>query len=146
MGFWKKNPGLFSFIAFMAFVVCFDVGAFLFLKKTSEWKGAKLLKVEIKVDNIVRVFMHEPGAYNFLVSRNGILVPTENYRHSPQRVIIMPDVSREQFMWARVYYKEEEGYGFPQAYLEIHVHSEKDIEGGGWNHGKFGRGQTVVVE
>jgi len=30
--------------------------------------------------------------------------------------------------------------------LEIHVWSEADIEGGGWDHGKFGRGQTSVIK
>jgi hypothetical protein len=30
--------------------------------------------------------------------------------------------------------------------LNIYIHSPKDIGAGGWNHGKFGRGQMSVIE
>jgi hypothetical protein len=30
--------------------------------------------------------------------------------------------------------------------LDIHIHNLDEIQGGGWNHGKFGRGKTQVIE
>lgn len=110
--------------------------------------NAERLKQENKVENIARIFMHEPGVYSFLIAdKDGILHPTDNYRYSPEHVKMPSDVPKGKLKWAREYYALDPRWPQnPTRYLEIHIHSEKDIEGGGYNHGKFGRGQTSVVE
>ena len=30
--------------------------------------------------------------------------------------------------------------------VNIHIHSLEDLNGAGWNHGKFGKGNTVPIE
>jgi len=67
------------------------------------------------------------------------------------KIYITKDVPIEQSMW--VSYEILHG-SFSQPdpclmKLEIHIHSVKsvkDIDGAGWNHGKFGNGETSVVE
>ena len=31
-------------------------------------------------------------------------------------------------------------------YLELHIHSEKNLEGAGWDHGKLGSGTTIFFK
>ena len=58
---------------------------------------------------------------------------------------IITDVSADKKMWVltRGYYA---GRDPVYEYVEIHIHAAKDVNGGGWNHGKFGSGQTNVIE
>ena len=60
---------------------------------------------------------------------------------------LFTDVSKNQKMWARLvknksHKNDRDGEFY---YLEIHVRSVTDIEGGGWDHGKFGSGSTHVI-
>jgi len=98
-------------------------------------------KEPVTVENVKRVFMHEEKHYSFLyASPNN---PNELQGFTLREVIrvkIITDVSPEEDIWLK--YTE-----FGSSYdLELHLHSAEDINGAGWNHGKFGSGQTVVVE
>ena len=62
-------------------------------------------------------------------------------------VIIKYDVPEGQPIWALVNRgKTPRGKIYYTGGGEIHVRSGQNIGGGGWNHGKFGHGQTTVVE
>jgi len=105
---------------------------------------------EVRVDNVVRVFWHEGTLYSFHVREpNSVeikLVFTHYTMCVNQRTYtnILADVPLGNPMW--VYYIINHNWDRScLKVLEIHIHSEKDIEGGGWNHGKFGRGQTSVI-
>ena len=93
---------------------------------------------DIKREHIVRVFMHEPGDYSVLVNNNGELVS----KTFACKIRLIRDVPYDEPM----YYEGERNRDGYFLRVEIHVHSEKDINGAGWNHGKFGSGQTVEVE
>lgn len=111
--------------------------------------GCSSEKREFRVDNVVRVFWHEDTRYSVHVqqgSANEIEVQTYLVSCQERIVRIFTDVPAGSKMWlaGRHYSNWINGACF--SYLEIHVHSTQDIEGGGWDHGKFGRGQTTVVE
>lgn len=96
-----------------------------------------------KVENVTRIFMHERGHYTFF---------SEN-PDSPEIIIntvgtfpekIFKDVPKDKPMWYR--YRMYRRNGEMHYEFEIHIRSVKDIEGAGWDHGKFGKGQTTVIE
>ncbi len=103
------------------------------------------------ITDIVRVFWHEQRHYSFYIQKEGSqeinikeIDVVYNYDKS---VKIFSDVPAGNKMWAKI--KESRGrtgFNYYTVYLEIHLHSVKDVEGGGWNHGKFGSGQTQVVQ
>jgi len=69
----------------------------------------------------------------------------ESYRCSnySKCVRLFSDVNRDNKMWALV--RGRRGH-WNLSYLEIHLHSVKNIEGTGWDHGKGGKGTTQVIE
>jgi hypothetical protein len=100
----------------------------------------------VRYDRIERVFMQDGGTYTLYVRVPGkrqvktvTLYSGHNGEHN-----VFDDVPPGEPMWA-----ETHGYsggcndvdGF-----EIHVHALQEVEGGGWNHGKGGHGQTSVIE
>lgn len=98
-----------------------------------------------KIENVVRVFMHEPDLYTFGV---------QNPESSEVRMITMKcydgvkiftDVPADKRMWVEVF-RTGNGWESNRYRIEIHVYSEKNIEGGGWDHGKFGKGTTQVIK
>lgn len=114
---------------------------------------------ELRIDNVVRVFMHEPHRYTLFAQwqESKELVPYEftvysfEHRDSHGNVLarcgihIRTDVARGEPMWAT---SERWGSSSPgnDCVLTIHLHDPTEVEGGGWDHGKHGRGTTQVVE
>lgn len=102
-------------------------------------------KVE-RMENVVRVFWHEGAHYSVMVrqpnsTRLHIIRLSPIWESLEKRgVRIFADVPLKDPMWAEVKWR-----GCCLSDLEIHTHSEKNIEGGGWDHGKFGRGTTTVI-
>ena len=107
---------------------------------------------EVRIDNVVRVFWHEGTRYSLQVRKpNSAEIETIAINNnmcggkSPRdRIKILADVPLLDSMWVRYTVNFNWNLDCLEA-LEIHIHSEKDIDGGGWNHGKFGRGQTSVI-
>ncbi len=101
-----------------------------------------------RMDGVSRVLMHEPSRYTFLMEKPDGTVAQYSfgqgcYGNIPET---FHDVPVGQPMW--IEYRTgnpDTDQAFDQL-LSIHVHSVTDINGAGWNHGKFGRGQTTVVE
>lgn len=103
-----------------------------------------------KVENIQRVFMHEPGDYTVMWLDKDKQLQTRRFNGYRSNVILKADVSSGEPMWA-----EWRGWGSPNHPNEdryvsyervvIHVHNAESINGAGWNHGKHGRGQTQEV-
>lgn len=109
-----------------------------------------------RIDNVARVLMHEPGYYSILVKeKNNNLVCRSFGQYGRVSVKIIADVQSDQPMWAQVFPNliERDSTFYPlcnysekyDPYVEIHIHSGKDIDGAGWDHGKFGRGKTNVI-
>ncbi len=96
---------------------------------------------EEKIVNVLRIFMHTPNTYSVMMpgpQDSEIKLVTLPY--APARFFV--DVPVDEHMWVLV---GKKSYGFPSV-IEFHIHSQKDIEGAGWNHGKGGSGQTIIVE
>ena len=98
---------------------------------------------EITYRHVVRVMMHEPHRYTvFTKDPESPELSMLQFRYSSSaKVKLIVDVEEGQEMWI----KKRECMGELEV-LEFHIHSPKDIEGGGWSHGKAGRGQTQVIE
>ncbi|OGZ66176.1 MAG: hypothetical protein A3C50_01660 [Candidatus Staskawiczbacteria bacterium RIFCSPHIGHO2_02_FULL_43_16] len=106
--------------------------------------------------NIHRLFMNEPHSYTFMIkddpaSKDFKMIRVVNRglssvgRPSPR---IIEDVLKGELMWATAKIGEysEGSYLYD---LEIHIHSVKDVEPGGWEkmEGKtLRKGQNAVIE
>lgn len=134
--------------------------------------GRDLTGEKVVVKNVVRIFMHEPLRYSFLVQENETNVlnlvslphdikigkePIEisdvplcaangNSLYRIQNVKFVADVPDGEFMWATAMLSGRTDMHPSVHLLEIHIHSPNDIDGAGWNHGKFGSGSTQVVK
>ncbi|MBI4458224.1 hypothetical protein HY633_04635 [Candidatus Uhrbacteria bacterium] len=108
-----------------------------------------------RIDNIARVFMHQPKSYSFLIhfvdSDDGYPIfnvvrfeDGKKFSHYLS-IVFVADVAPENPMWAREEFVGVAGENCIYS-AEIHIHSPADISGAGWNHGKSGSGQTNVVE
>lgn len=108
-----------------------------------------------------RILMHERGHFTFLVQHEEGRVGQLEIQTSCRMAVIASDVPPGHRMW--VSYTCTNGYGgettcktVPPIFsswivsgawtLYIHAHTIKEIDGAGWNHGKHGSGQTVIVE
>ena len=103
--------------------------------------GEKVVLEERTLENVQAVFYHEQSRYTVLVREGENRLVPLSYRTT--RVDIFDDVPATHAMWAYVVTVVEDGVESSE--LSIHVHSVHDINGAGWNHGKFGTGTTVRI-
>lgn len=92
-----------------------------------------------KIDNVRRVFMHQPGHYSVLVQDGAELKIKDFPSHNTKLIMDAKDGK----MWV-----EGHKYNDQQLWSQviIHITSEKDIEGGGFKLGKSPEGKTNVVK
>ncbi len=89
--------------------------------------------------------MHEKGHYSILVEKSlGKLYVPEELPRCLGEVKLIIDVPKGQPGWAVATRAEEYGKDYLTS-LEFHLDSLDRLGGAGWNHGKFGQGQTDVV-
>ncbi len=114
---------------------------------------------------VERIMMHESGHFTFLVPKEGgkkaqLEIRASYTYDTANGVTIVSDVPEGQQM--RVEFtckcgdkevtckdipKDFNNWRIGGAYrLTIHTHSVSDFDGGGWNHGKHGAGQTTVLQ
>jgi hypothetical protein len=126
-----------SFIA--ALVAVLFIGICLFCLSSCD-NGPK----QEKIENVVRIFMHEPGHYSLMIQLSGSIsatMRTVNLSGCEPKFIM--DAPKDGEMWVYIEYPRLENDN--RGIADFHIHSENDIDGGGWNHGKFGSGQTQVI-
>jgi len=106
-----------------------------------------------RINNVVRVFWHEHDRYSVLVERSDsvystVSLPVNTCGSKKDAVLIIADVPAHEKMWvsAKIRHGSDLHANPCIEELKIHVHSLKDVEGGAWNHGKFGSGRTSVIE
>ena len=92
-----------------------------------------------------KVFMGEPHDYTFITAHEDKTTTVWRVKSYFTDFQIFYDVPKNERMYVK-YRKEWKDGGSNYKYLYIHIHEMKDIEGGGWNHGKFGTGRTQLVE
>jgi hypothetical protein len=122
--------------------------------------GDKTIKSIIRIENVERVLENERGHYvlyarhdsHYMLDRYEICVkPSTDYSACYVPAKMVTDVAKNEPMWAEVGLFYESDRVTPENWtnagnLIIHLHTAKEINGGGWDHGKFGNGQTTVVE
>ena len=115
----------------------------------------------IRVSGITRILMHEPGYFTFLVEHNN------SKKVGQLRVVtykdnttILEDLQENQsisieyscgsfpgeFYQCKPIPLNFSNWSVRAIKLIIHLHSVKEVGGAGWNHGKFGSGNTTVVQ
>ena len=102
-----------------------------------------------KIENVVRIFMHEPSRYSIMIQDpNSSELKTMQFNlYNFCRAKIVADVPKNEKMW--IFLKSKKHNVNKDTYytsFELHVRSAEDINGAGWNHGKFGSGTTTVIE
>jgi len=98
---------------------------------------------------ISSVYMHEPGNYSVIsIDQDGklhnITFPWDCF----VPITIYTDIPPTEDMWFETRYYENEWLGYvntENSFTNIHIKSVRNINGGGWNHGKFGHGQTHII-
>jgi len=120
---------------------------------------------EKRINNIIRVFWHEGTKYSFAV-QEGTEVKTVTIQEVQEKiegsnhlwrpnVKIIRDVPADKKMWAHARGVIKNNLGTKSRsyrYLEIHIHSAKDIKGASWETQWGGKprqhesGQTHVIE
>ena len=106
----------------------------------------------IKYERIMieKVLYHEHSKYSVLVKNgknlNVLGIPTGQ---------LVQDLDRREKMYIERPYSEYRGFRTGKIYRSypdsravwyIHIHDPDEIGAGGWDHGKFGKGQTTVIE
>ena len=102
-------------------------------------------KVESKIF-FDRIFLHETNHYSVFTVEEDKKVTVKSFRsYIPYgKITLFCDVEKGDRMWA----EEWKNGNWVDATLDaaIHIHSLDDLNGAGWNHGKFGNGMTVPIE
>jgi len=128
----------------------------------NEDKKTEIVKPTV-VSGIVRVLMHNLGSYTFLVKQADKKIGQLSIHANVQRVHLVEDLTDKEPMRIEIvcgWWNSDRDNQYtckpiPQTFsywsisanqLVIHLHSVRQIDGAGWNHGKFGRGTTIVVE
>lgn len=101
-----------------------------------------------KVENKIffdRLFFHERDFYSVLIVKEDKTVEHKFfYTNQYNKITLICDVEKGDRMW----FEEFKNGNWVERTLDviIHIHSVDDLNGAGWNHGKFGNGMTVPIE
>lgn len=148
---WEKNPPYPPLMSvqtklWLAIIACVMVGGFV-------WKvcGPSSPLHDERINDVTRVLMHETNYYTleYQVPMSTQILEKSFYfssATSEERIKRFADVPPGGKMWA-VAKGCRSDYDSAQdrcQSLEIHLHSGQDINGAGWDHGKFGHGETIA--
>lgn len=97
------------------------------------------------IQYVDRVFMGEPNDYTFIITHEDKSNTVWRVKSHFMHVEIFNDVPSHERMYVKYKKVWKQGEAIYQ-YIYIHIHDLKDVEGGGWDHGKFGQGRTQVIE
>lgn len=98
----------------------------------------------VKIVNIDRIMLHTTTKYSFLV--DGFWQTHGIHDVDQMRVQFLFDVPDDKKDWVEIYQNKLFLGDWKNDYMVIHVHNAGDIYGGDWDHGKFGKGQNVVID
>lgn len=118
-------------LVFFLFIAIFTVGC----------GGSKKHPVDGTIYKPVnRIFYHEMNHVSlFCLDESSKEVKVHKFDHTTVKFVA--DVPENQPCWASYH-----AQGRCNGTIIIHIHNSKQVEGGGWDHGKRGNGQTQVIE
>jgi len=101
--------------------------------------------------NFEALYYHEKNTYSVLVrneqgSLETIFIP--NYQGDQMPVEIIDDVGENEPMWYEYDFYAADNVVKKDSthFVRIHIRGADDINGAGWDHGKFGKGQTIRID
>ena len=100
-------------------------------------------EVTRKYYGVTRVFMHTSNYVSvFIPQENGEIQHLQFRARGPEGPVkFISDIPLEQEMW--VLEREYPFSGIETGYyIEVHIHDVSNVEGGDWDHGKFGSGRV----
>jgi hypothetical protein len=125
--------------------------------------NAESERTPTSVSNIDRILTDDLGHYTFFVqhdSENGKVGRLKIHCHE-EDVSVLRDIAEDEPIRVEYRCRVPNSTGFvqcreiPQNFsvwyvsassLTIHLHSAKEINGAGWDHGKFGKGRATGLE
>lgn len=99
-----------------------------------------------RIDHIERILMHNSGSYTvFSKDPNTSKLREDFVKYC--KVDLIADLDKDKECYGTITYQPRNEWAETN-YIsaEFHIHSAKEINGAGWDHGKFGKGQTAEVE
>ena len=89
----------------------------------------------IKIEGIKSISQHEVTYYSVIVAdqKGGF----ESISLERCKATFLIDIPPEKDMWVEETYVLSSAHGLQNSHCVFHIHSLKEINGGGWNHGKF---------
>jgi len=124
-------------------IILLIIGGILMVAYNEKQDTPTLPMESIKME-VVQVMEHQLGRFSVkYMEKDGSI----GERYAEGDITLIPDVPEGRPMWIVERRSKSPNGGIHYfGGTEIHIHSVKDIYGGGWNHGKHGSGQTNVVE
>jgi len=95
---------------------------------------------------IKRVYMNEVNRYTFITKNSdgsNKVWEISGWDKSVFRIYDDVPVGKEMYV---EYSKKCQGGTLFFYNVNIHIHNLYELQGGSWNHGKFGKGQTQVIK
>lgn len=125
-------------IGVLLFLICFIIGSYVRILPQPEITRVDTIK------DIDRIIMHERDSYSLLVGDHWeAAFAWKSFRIQPTKVLYDAGDGK---CWVEKYYTKYWMDGWQCTGIVLHLHDAQEINPGGWNHGKFGRGQNTVIE
>lgn len=107
------------------------------------YQNAPSIKLQQEKISIEQIMEHRPGFYSIKTKAvNNELI--ENCISGDVKIIA--DVPDNEQIWALLDRCETRRGEIIFVSGTIHIHGAREINGGGWDYGELGRGQTVVID
>ncbi len=147
-----------NWVGYMMVAVVIAVILFVVFFCTALFFGSSQGYEEVQfTDSVEVVFYHESGHYSFaLAQKEDSLLMIKDFSFGSRNGFSRGGVKifTDAMPNSKAFIKRSAGYDksffvFKDYYdrlTEIHIHSVKDLKPADWNHGKFGSGQTRVIE
>ena len=91
-----------------------------------------------------KIFMNSPNSFTFWTKNDDNSVTQRFIGENYINVKIKLDVKKGNKSY--VFYHTESTWSNDYYTVVIHMSDMNEMDGAGWNHGKFGRGQTTVLQ
>ncbi|HRH21822.1 MAG TPA: hypothetical protein PLJ58_01335 [bacterium] len=144
-----------GWIGCMIMMIAIGVISFIVFFVAALFFGSSRGHEEVQfTDSVEVVYYHEPGHYSFALAQKEDSTLVINDYSFDSRNMGGVKIFTDALPNNKAFIKRSVGYNkdifvFKNYYnrlTEIHIHSAKDLKPADWNHGKFGSGQTRVIE
>jgi hypothetical protein len=129
---------------FACFVVIVVAGLGVLVYALSQIE--KVPDQEVVIKDIVRLLFDENDSYTYWTQADGSNEGIKETIRLPFKTRTIFDVPAGKKMLIVFRGHKLDRTSWSISYAEIHLRGPEDINGGAWDHGKYGKGRTVVIE